>query len=54
MKKLKPIQITIDRPAKARRQARQSVGAVAPTRVLTPKTQRPPRHKKPLVEDDAL
>jgi len=53
MKKPKPIEIHEDRPTTARRRSRNGVGIVAPTRVLTPKTLRAPRHKKRDLEDNS-
>ncbi len=54
MKKPKPIEIHEDRPTTARRRSRNGVGIVAPTRVLTPKTLRAPRHKKRDLEDNSV
>jgi len=52
MKKQKPIEIKEDPALKARRQARQSLGAVTPARVITPPNLKPPRHKKKAAEGD--
>lgn len=51
MKKPKPLEIKEDRSLQARRRARQAVGAVKPARVITPKSLKDPRHKKPLLDD---
>lgn len=53
MKKPKPLEIKEERPLVARRRARQAVGPVKPARPMTPKTLKPPRHKRPAAEDDA-
>jgi len=52
MKKQKPLEIKEDPALKARRQARQSVGSVAPARVITPPHLKPPRHKKKDAPED--
>jgi hypothetical protein len=55
VKKQKPLEIKEEKAMVARRRARAAVGPVKPSRPIEPKSQRPPRHKKKLEqEDDAL
>jgi hypothetical protein len=46
MKKKILIELPDDKPAQARRKARSAAGTPQPTRVLTPKHLKPPKHKK--------
>jgi len=51
VKKLKPLEIKENQSTKARRRARAAVGTVKPSHPITPKTLKPPRHKKKPLED---
>lgn len=52
MKKQKPLEIKEEKAMVARRRARAAVGPVKPTRAIEPKSQRPPRHKKKVQQEE--
>jgi hypothetical protein len=52
-KKKKPVRKVVDSAAKARRIARKVVGQVPSSKVIVPKSERAPKHKKPVgVEEE--
>jgi hypothetical protein len=53
MRKEKPIVVPADLGKRLKRHARIILGTVKPARVITPKTLRPPKYKKPAGSEES-